>query len=1179
MLSFRFKKAFLAINFLAVLFLGVSLAAWGQATSGDVVGNVLDRSGAAIPGASVTATNTATGVAVTVQASKVGDFRIPNLLPGNYDITASASGFATFTLKNFQVTLNSTATARLVLPVATASTVVQVSAEAGATIDTTTTQLQSNFESEELKSLPVSSSSNGVLNLSLLVPGVASGGGLGVGVGPSVGGLRPEANNFTIEGIDNNNKGVTGPLVYVPNDATGEFTAIVNQFSPEFGHSAGGQFNTTVRGGTNHIHGMAYEYFQNKNLNAENAIQGGKIPNPRYDNNRFGGQVGGPVIKDKLFYFANYERQSIGQSTQNYICVPTTAGMAKLNQNAAWFNATNLGIYSKYSPVAATQVDDQSDLACFNQASGPQHMTVYSDTAYNSNGPDYAENTGLGGDFGSADPTDIPLGNSLIIAPDRTNIDALTTSADWTISPQDSLRARYIYNKWTGIDSTSVLPVFHQPLPERFHIIALSEYHNFTPNLINEARLGYNRFSQEYVVGKDAFPGLDAFPNVYLYDQGFIDIGPDDNAPQSTIQNLYQFTDNLSYVKGKHSLKFGFDGRKFIAPQTFTQRGRGDYEWDYITEYLHDLAPTSFGERSSGANTYYGDQTAFYGYANDTWRASDKLSINLGLRYEFTSVPVGERAQALNIDASAPGLITFSAPQPQKKNFFPRIGVNYAISPNTSIRAGFGTAGDVLDDNLGLLAPPPQWGSTNDVGSGGTYTPNGSSTPIPVPDFGDPNFLSSGGFPSGTPGVLATFCVSGTGPGTNVPCQKDIAAQRAATSTYLPVNQLFPYAENWTLGVQHVFRNVYTLEVRYVGTRGIHLPTQQQMNVQPKVTAANQLPTLMSAPSAAALGGMTQTLKSLQNLSLIVPAFANAGFTSKITTFRPLSQSNYNGMAASLNRRFTNGLLLNLSWTWSKAMDDATAATFSTVLTPRRPQNSQNIAADYSRSALDRTHRVTLVAVYDLPFFKTSSWLLKNTLGNWEIAPIYTYESPQYFTVLSGANSNLNGDSTAISRTIFNVNGVAHTGSGVKGYANPNLTGNCPAGTTATDPNGTLLCSQDLVAYVATNPNARYITAGAGTLPTSQRNTEPINPTNDFDATAIKRFNFGESRSIEFQVQAYNVFNHAMYIPGSINNVSNPSTSTLSLSYQTASNPAFRQAGQFFKANARTMQLTMKFNF
>jgi hypothetical protein len=1140
MLSFRFKKAFFALNFLAVLLLGVSLAASGQATSGDIVGTVLDSSGAAIPGASIKVTNSATNVTTTVQASSLGDFRVPNLLPGNYNISGTATGFATFTLKNFAVTLNSTSTARLILPVATTSSVVEVSAEAGVTIDTTTTQLQSSFESEELKSLPTASSANGVLNLSLLIPGVASGGGLGVGSGPSVGGLRPEANNYTIEGIDNNNKGVTGPLVYVPNDATGEFTAIVNQFSPEFGHSSGGQFNTSVRGGTNHMHGTAYEYFQNRNLNAENGFQGGKIANPRYDNNRFGAQFGGPIKKDKLFYFANYERQAIGQSGQYYICVPTAAGMNTI-KSFAGLNATNVGVYSKYVPVVASQVDAAADQACFNQESGPQTMTIYSDTAYNS----------VDKIYGTANPTNIPLGNFLVSAPNYSNFDVLTTSGDWTISPRDSLRARYIYNKWMGIDTTAVLPAFFQPLPQKFHIIALSEFHNFTPNLINEARIGFNRFSQLYLAGNFTYQGLDSFPNIWLIsDHGTMDIGPNDNAPQSTIQNLYQLTDNVSWIKGRHSLKFGFDGRKFIAPQTFTQRVRGDYEWNFTTEYLHDLAPTSFGERSTGDFIYYGDQTAFYGYVNDSWRATEKLTLNLGLRYEFTAVPVGERMQKLNIAASVPGLVTFDSPQPQKHNFFPRVGINYAIDPNTSMRMGFGIAGDILDDNLGLLSFPPQYSSTNDVDAAGW------------PAAGSPQFLANGGLPAGT-GTLQSFST--------------VAAQRKATSAWLPTNQLAPYAENWQLGVQHVFKSVYTAEVRYVGTRGIHLPTQQQINVQPKVTAANQIPTLMSAPAGATLATMTNNLAAIQAGSNIVQSWRDAGFTGKITSYRPLSQSNYHGMAASLNRRFSNGLLMNFSWTWSKAMDDATAATFSTTLTPRRPQDSQNVKADMSRSALSRNHRITLVAVYDLPFFKHSSWLLKNTLGNWEVAPIYTYESPQYFTVLSGVNSNLNGEGSAINRTIYNEKGAAHTGSDVTAYANPSLAGNCT--TTKTDPNGTPICPADLVAYVANNPNARYITAALGTLPNSQRNTEPIKPTNDIDATAIKRFNFGESRSLEFQAQAYNLLNHAQYIPGSINNVNNPSTNTLSLSYQTASSAGFNQPGKFFQANARTMQLTLKFNF
>jgi hypothetical protein len=1139
----RLQGLVLALSFLAIaVFLGGDRVAWAQSTSGDIVGSVLDHSGAAISGATVTAKNVATEVATTVQANKVGEFHISNLLPGNYNITGSANGFAAFTLKDFLVQLNNTGTAKLVLPVASASINVEVSAEAPAVLDTTTTQLQTSFETEELKDMPTATVGLGVLNLALLVPGVASSGALGDGTGPSVGGMRPRANNFTIEGIDNNNKSITGPLVYVPATAVGEFTVITNQFSPEFGHSVGGQFNTVIVSGTNKIHGAAYEYFQNRNLNAENAVQGGKIPNPRYDFNRYGGQVGGPILKDKLFYFGSYERQTTGQSGQYYICTPTAAGMTALGTGKHNFSTTNLGIYTKYTPTSPTQVTAESDLACGTETSGPQYATVFSDAAYDST-------TGI---FGSLNPTVIPEGNYLVSAPNYNNFGALTTGANWTLSSKDSFRARYIYNTYTGIDTAAYLPAFFQPLPEKFHLIALSEYHSFSVNLSNEARIGFNRFAQTVPAGNFTFSGLDMFPNLTLYDQGGINIGPDPNAPQGTIQNLYQLTDNVSWVKGKHNIKIGFDGRKFISPQSFTQRVRGDYQWDAMTEYLHDLAPTYLGERSTGNFFYYGDQTAFFGYVNDVWHFSPKLSLNYGLRYEFTAVPVGQRAQALNYKASVPGLVVFSAPQPQNKNLLPRVGINYSPDQNTSIRAGFGMGVDVLYDNLGILSSPPQYSSTHDVGTAGQ------------PYYGDPSFLANGGLAAGT-GTLATF--------------KTIAAQRAATSAYIP-DQKLPYAENWSLGVQHVFHSDYTAEVRYVGTRGIHLATQIQLNVQPKVTAANQLRTYTSTPSAAELAKQPNTLATIKRNSNIVPAFlnpsdGNGGFTGKITSYQPWSESNYNGLAASLNRRFKNGLLLDFAYTWSKTMDDATATVNSTSLTPRRPQDSQDVAADYSRSALDRTHRITLAVVYDLPFFKTSTWLLKNTMGNWEISPIYTYESPEYYTVLSGVNSNLNGEGGAIDRTIYNANGVKHTGSAVNALYDSQRKGLC-----GVDDNGNPIveCSANLVAYQAVNPNAEYIEAGAGTLPTTGRNTEPIRPIDNFDATAVKRFNFTERYKLEFQAQAFNVLNHSQFIPGAIDNV-NDISNTSAANFQTVTNGLFNQPGKMFTANARTMQLSLKLDF
>jgi len=1147
----RMQGLVFALSFLALaLLFGGDRAAWGQSTSGNIVGTVLDKSGAVIPGATVTAKNEATGVVTSVQANKVGDFRISNLLEGSYSITGSAQGFATLTMKGFDVQLNKTSTATLILPVKTAATNVEVSSEAPAVLDTTTAQLQASFETEELAIMPTSTTGAGVLNLSLLVSGVASSGGMGDGTGPSVGGMRSRSNNYTIEGIDNNNKSVTGPLVYVPSTAVGEFTVITNQFSPEFGHSVGGQFNTVIVSGTNKIHGAAYEYAQNRNFNAENAIQGGKIPNPRYDNNRYGGQIGGPIKKDKLFFFGSYERQSIGQSGQYWICTPTTAGMAQINDGTHKFNANNLAIFTKYmTPFASpTQVDYNSDNACGSEAPNQpnydapaskdplQFAPIFSDGVYNSNTLVY----------GTANEVDVPLGNYSVVAPNYNNTGALTTGGNWTISPKDSFRLRYIYNNYAGIDTAASLPAFFMSTPSKYHLVALSEYHSFTSNLSNEARLGFNRYYNVTPAGNFAFPGLNVFPNLTLFDLGGLNIGPDSNAPQETIQNLYQFTDNLSWEKGKHSFKAGFDGRKFISPQSFTQRVRGDYEWDNTTEYLHDLAPTSFGERSTGNFIYYGDQTAWYGFANDVWHVMPKLSLNFGLRYEFTTVPTGERQQVLNAAASVPGLVVFSSPKPQYTNLMPRVGLNYALDQNTSIRGGFGMGVDVLYDNLGILSNPPQFSATNDVGSGTNANP------------GDPGFLAGGGLPAG--GNLLVF--------------PTVTAQRNATSAYIP-DQKLPYAENWSLGIQHVFHSDYTAEVRYLGNRGIHLATQIQLNVQPEVNAANKLPVFFgNAPTGAALSVYPNTLASIKAIEKtsghFVPAFFNAGFTSKMTSYQPWSESNYNGLAASLNRRFKNGLLLDFSYTWSKTMDDATATVNSTSLTPRRPQNSQNVSADYSRSALDRTHRLTLAAVYDVPFFKKSNWLEKNLIGNWEFAPIYTYESPEYFTVLSGVNANINGDSAGIDRTIFNPNGIKGKGTGATALYDPTRAGLCTAPATT--------CTANLVGYVANDATAEYVQAKAGTLPTTGRNTEPIRPINNFDATASKKFNFTERYILEFQAQAFNVLNHAEYLPGTLDNVNQTSPQVAS-NYQYVTSGLFNQPGKIFAANARTMQLSLKLDF
>ena len=564
------------------------------------------------------------------------------------------------------------------------------------------------------------------------------------------------------------------------------------------------------------------------------------------------------------------------------------------------------------------------------------------------------------------------------------------------------MRGRFLYNKQDTIDTAGTLPAFFDLDRNRSYLATLSEYHTFTPNITNEVRLGYMRFNQQIPVPDLSFPGLDVFPNLGFQDLNGLLLGPNQQAPQFTIQNTYQFTDNLTWTKGAHTFKFGFDGRKYIAPSTFTQRARGDYEYSNLSTYLFDNLPDQVAARSLGNPVYYGDQIATYLYANDQWKANQHLTLNFGLRWEFTSVPYSTRLQTLNSISSVPGLLSFNEPQPQYKNFAPRIGLAYSpgSSGKTSIRAGFGMNYDVLYDNIGILNLPPQLSTTVDLL---TFNPNGIG----------PNFLANGGIaPNTQTGALSQ------------------SEARAATAAYVP-DQKLPYSIQWNFGIEHQFANDYTFSARYLGTRGVHLDVQQRMNISSPVTGAKRATHVLLRTHRRPVGGTYRTLGDIPTDN-VLPQFAAAGFLNGIVENAPIGNSSYNGLALELRRRFSHGLQLIGAYTWSHNIDDSTADFFTTVLTPRRAQDFQNLRADRSSSALDRRHRLTITALYDVPFFKGDhNWFVKNLLGNWEVAPIYTYESPEYATVQSTTtDANLNGDPAA-DRVMINPNGRGTTGSGI----------------------------------------------------------------------------------------------------------------------------------------------------
>ncbi|HEX4748909.1 MAG TPA: carboxypeptidase regulatory-like domain-containing protein [Bryobacteraceae bacterium] len=980
--SRSFYQDFRTAALVCLVALGGACSMLAQSTSGNITGTVYDPSGATLPGASVTARNNATGVTTSTLSTSGGQYRIPDLPVGTYTLQVSAPGFAGAEIDNVSVVLNQSVTSNATLQVQQTSTRIEVSTAPPA-IDTTTAQIQTTFDAKQSEELPIAAVGSGVINLSLLNAGVTSSGGVGYGVGPSVGGQRPTNNNFTVEGIDNNQKSTTGPLVTVPNDAVAEFTILQNQFSPDFGHSSGGQFNQVVKSGTNQFHGSLYEYFQNRSLHSADNLNyvSGTPLHPRFDNNRFGGTFGGPIRKNKMFFFVDWEYNPIGQALPTYYYAPTAGAYATL-ASMPGINQTNLTQLKKYMGTAPVASDPTT-----LPFGGP--VTV---------GPG---NESLGTQSPSA--VTIPVGQIAATLPNWQNDDNGVASYDYNISDKDSLRARYVFNRVGMLDYQGFPAQFFAVRPTYSYLTTLSEYHTFSPSLLNEFRLGYNRYHDFIPVPNQSFPGLDQFPNISIYELN-IALGPDPNAPQFTIQNTYQLADNVNWTHGNHSFKFGFDGWSSISPGSFTQRSRGDYEWAFLSDYLFDNYPDQIAQRGLGDVVYYGNQYLLGFFGNDVWKLRPNLTVDLGLRYEYQTVPLSEKSQAANAAAGLPGLINFGVPQPQTTDLMPRIGIAYSpgSSGKTSIRAGFGINYDVLYDNLGTLSLPPQFQTTIDV------TGQDKS-----------GFLANGGIPPNVSvGALS------------------VQQARLQTQGFIP-NQKRPESIQWNFGIQHVFGNNYTFETRYIGNRGIFLPVQVQLNRQPVVNAQNALPVYFSMPSQGRLNSLPNTLSALQTAfnagDYIVPAYAAAGFSNPntpITAFMPIGNSSYHGLANQLTRRFANGLQFLGAYTWSHAIDDSTATVASTVFTPRRPQDSQNLVAEKASSALDHRQRLSFEMIYDMPFWKGKNWFVRNPVGNWEIAPVYIYQTGTLITPQSETDSNLNADS-APDRVFVNPAGNPSLGSGV----------------------------------------------------------------------------------------------------------------------------------------------------
>ncbi len=1098
----RFQPAivgrFLTVIVGVILFLMQTSVARAQRLDGTLRVEVGDTSGASIVDAKVTVTNEGTNVSVSTTTSSSGTYVFPNLLVGTYTVTVEKTGFKKSIQKGVTVESNATAEAKVALELGEVSAVVEV--EAGADlVKTESSELSATFSGRVVNELPVNTLGGDVKEFAVFAPGTTTQQGGVLGSGGSIGGTRPRFNGFSIDGVDDNRLDVNGPTQPVIQESVAEFTLLTNQFSAEYGHSSGGQFNIVTKSGTNNWHGTGWWLNRNRDLNAatnqevSNFIgvnRVGEVKN-RFDYNRAGGSVGGPILKDKLFIYGAYEFQNEGLASQGTtVTMPTANGLTQLQ--ALNPDSAVLAILKQF-PAAVTK-------------SGTASVTV--------NGNTQAIDTGL---YAGT-------------APNFSNQHDFAVNGDLNLG-KHQLRTRYLYDRFRApsVNPDQPQAQFTGTQGNDGRKVIFTDAWSINSHFINDFRASFSRLDGPKFLAPSAFSN---FPNVEI-DAFGSDVGPFSGAPQSYAQNIYQGTDNLSYIRGKHTFKVGAEFRNYIAPTNVLQRSRGEWDYASLNSFINDQIPDGLNGALRGAGSGFtaDNYHAVYWFVQDDWKVTSRLTFNLGLRYEYSGVPRDEAKQALNAIANDPtfGLI-FRKPKADTNNFGPHVG--FAWDPTGrgkwSIRGGGQIAYDVIPNNFAINSLPPELQSEQNP----TLTCGLSNPPAWCPN--GPGFLQGGG-------LLQV----------NVPPTTQIDA-RKATGSFIP-DQVDPKVISWSLGVQHELFKDTSVEVRYVGTRSLSLPVQQRLNsasaFDPNFSGGGlaPLPTYFKASDVpAAVPTPVDTLAKL--LAFNKQPLAVDNFLGVVTTFPPKGSGIYHAGSVDFMHRFTKGLYFRANYTYEKNIDNSTNELFSSRVNPRRAQDGYDFANERGRSVLDLPQKFAMTWVYDLPNVRSENRFLKGAANGWEVSGTYLAQSGQPVTPLSGVDSNVNGDSAG-DRTILNPAGVGLTGSIVTPVCNNGLAGGGATYVDATcDPNHaddppkncTVNCTDPtpgvgapaIVGYLANNPNARFIQAGVGAKATAGRNTVSSPGLNIWNMSLLKTNKLTERASLQFRFETYDTFNHPNFSVG-----------------------------------------------
>jgi len=1110
-----------------------------QRLDGTLRVTVTDKMGAVILDAKVTVTNEGTSVGITATASSAGTYVFPDLLVGSYTVTVEKEGFKKTVSKGVQVESNQVAEVATTLEVGDATAVVEVTAGAEL-VKTESSELGSTFSGQAVHDLPLNTLGGDVKEFAVFAPGTTTQQGGVLGSGGSIGGTRPRFNGFSIDGVDDNKVDTNGPTQPVIQESVAEFTLLTNQFSAEYGHSAGGQFNIVTKSGTNSWHGAGWEYNRNRDLNAatnQEIAAAAALSTPasdvknRFDYNRLGASAGGPILKDKFFIYGAYEFQNQGLGSQGAtVITPTATGMSQLmalNPDSA------VVAILKQFPIAP--VNDKGTVP----------------VSLNGN----AQN--------------IPVGSFAGVAPSYTREHDFTINGDLNLG-RHQLRTRVLYDRLrfpqvNPIQPQSQFTGTHQEDARKY---IFTDAWTVSSKVINDFRLSFSRLNGPNTLPPSQFAN---FPNVEIDPFGS-NLGPYSLSPQGYVQNVYQAVENVSYIRGKHTFKFGVEGRNYITETTSLPRARGEWDYASLNSLINDFVPDGANGALRGAGTASSanNNPAVYWFVQDDWKVLPRLTVNLGLRYEWSGVPRDEGKQALNAIANDPAVgLIFRKPTSDTNNFGPHVG--FAWDPTGhgkwSIRGGGQIAYDVIPLNFAINSLPPE-----------LQTEQNSTLTCKL--SGAPAWCTSG--PGGKPGP--GFLQTGGLLQVNVP-PTTTADARAATQALI-LDMVDPKVITWSLGVQHELFRDTSIEVRYVGTRSLELPVQMRLNsasaFDPNVPGGGiaPLPTYFSASAIpATVAAPASTRANFANFlanGLFQP-LATEGFFGNLTENPPIGAGIYHAGSVDFMHRFAKGLYFRTNYTFSKNIDNSTNELFSSRVNPRRAQDGFNFGAERGRSALDLPHKFALTWVYDFPNVHSDNRFVRGLAHNWEWSGSYLAQSGQPVTPLSNVDSNANGDGAG-DRTISNPAGLGLTATTVQQVCNDGA-----GGATRVVTSTSLACaSSHVVGYVAVSPTARFVQAGLGALANAGRDTVNSPGLNIWNMSLFKTMKFTERASVQFRFQTFDTFNHQNYSIGLPSNNGtldqNTNTNPLNTSYIFVTSPQFLNKF-IFNGGSRTVELGVRFSW